>query len=165
MNICKELREYLGLSVSELSKSAQMGYATISLVEANAPVSDKTWVKLAEYFKITVEELKGDTPLDVDRWLDLMTSKEPEVTHDEVVPHTIDRPVELHQLGIKHLIRVSSSAANYYLEDGWHLLDTMSENGTFYCLLGNTKFYTSEDFEKLKRKTQSSKSTSYWMSR
>jgi transcriptional regulator with XRE-family HTH domain len=166
-NICKDLREALGYTVSQLAKQASMASPTINLIECGMPVSERTWVKLADFFKVTPKELKGETKLNVDRWLNEMTKEDALLksgASEALMPAPINKPVELHQLNIKHVIKVTSAATNYYLDDGWIVLDTMCDKGVFYCLLGNKKRYPDEYFENLKKRTQT-RPTSYWMGR
>lgn len=60
----------------------------------------------------------------------------------------------LHQLGIVQVIRVTHTAANNYLMNGWILLDTRPAGDSdelFYCLLGSRRYVSSKEFEQIKR--------------
>lgn len=170
-NICRELRESMGYTSSQLGRKANMGQATINLIEAGSNVSEKSWMKLAKFFDISVGELKGEKKFDMDAWLEKVTAPTPEAEQDmdiqetEATPVVANTPTKLHDLNIKHLIKVTSAAANYYIEEGWILLDTMASpsNDTFYVLLGHERVHSSKDFESMRQKTK--KPTSYWMSR
>lgn len=171
MNICRDLREALGYTVTELARKASMGTPTVTMIEGGMNVSERTWIKLADFFKVSVPELKGEAELDVDRWIKQVTEKvvaEEPINNvapvEEQLPEALSKPVGLYQLNIQHVIKVSTSAVNHYLQNGWILLDTMSKDGVFYCLVGNTKFYHQEDFDKMKGLSPK-RPTAYWMER
>lgn len=164
MNICKDLREALGLTVSALSKESKMSMNTLRLYEAGGGITSKSIAKLSAYFEVSADELEGKKALDIDAWI---KSKNIQQAKPECAAATMPviyrQEPELHQRGIVQVIKTSHSVATFYLEEGWILLDTapMKDESGFYCLLGSTVKYNSEDFARVKGKIPKAKG--YWM--
>ena len=166
MNICKDLREALGLTISALSKESKMASATLKFYENGGGVTQRSIDKLADFFGVTSDELEGKKSLDIEAWLKRKNIQQakPECAATSM-PVIYRQEPELHQRGIVQVIKTSHSVATFYLEEGWILLDTapMKDESGFYCLLGSTVKYNSEDFARLKGKIPKAKG--YWMDR
>ena len=168
MNICKQLREAMGLTIGGLAKESKMASTTLKFYENGGSVTQRSVEKLAAFFEVTPDELDGKQPLDINAWLKKRNKNEvAEISEPESRTVEINRQApELHQRGIVQVIKTSNNAANYYLEEGWILLDTtpMKDGEGFYCLLGSTKAYSPEEFQGIKSK-KTPKAKGYWMSK
>lgn len=163
MNICKDLRERLGLSLSAMQRESGVAVSTIKAFEYGGVVQPWAVAKIADYFGVTIDELCGRQPLDIVAW---SNGNQKNFGQPIEAPVEFKKPTSYFELGIKHIIKVAQTAVNHYLDEGWILLDTLAseEEATFYCLLGNTKRYTQEDFDTMRSKSaDKAKSTSYWM--
>lgn len=174
MNISKKLREALGESLSGCAKQMGTAISTLKLYENGGTVTDKTKEKIAGYFNVTVEQLEGREPLNIELWaMRQKLSKQEQklepapIVAPKITPIDLSRPPALCNMGIVQVIKTSHAAVNFYLEEGWILLDTApmkdDDNG-FFCLIGNTDVWSQEDFERVKRKNKASQK-SYWMTK
>ncbi|MBR5172298.1 MAG: helix-turn-helix transcriptional regulator [Phascolarctobacterium sp.] len=167
MNICKQLREALGLTIGGLAKESKMASTTLKFYETGGSVTQRSVEKLAAFFGVEPDELAGHKSFDIDAWIKTRSADQSDAEESASLTPVIQRQEpELHQRGIVQLIRVSSAAANYYLAEGWILLDTapMKNEEGFYCLLGSTKVLSSEEFASIKSK-KAPRAKGYWMSK
>ncbi len=167
MNISKELRETMELTVSGCAKQIGMAATTLKLYENGGGVSARSVEKIATFFGVSVEQLEGKEPLNIELWAMKNKLEEAEKEQEDQTVPSFPQQLPIHQLGIKQVVKTSHAAVNYYLEEGWILLDTTpmkQEDEGFFCLIGNTEIWTQQDFERIKNKnTKSPKS--YWMTR
>lgn len=172
MNISKELREAMGLTVSGCAKQMSMAVSTLKFYENGGGVTARSVEKIAAFFGVSVEQLEGKEPLNVALWamknrLEEDEKEQEEQEQEEQAVPALPQQLSIHQLGIKQIVKTSHAAVNYYLEEGWILLDTTpmkQEDEGFFCLIGNTEIWSNEDFERIKNKN-SKPPKSYWMTR
>lgn len=178
MNICKELREAMNLTVTGCAKKMGVAVPTLKLYENGGDVTDRTIAKIADFFDVTVAQLEGKETLNIPLWkrkMDLVEAEKEQASSEQSVSNDvagasvgiIQQPA-LYQMGIVQVIKTSHAAVNYYLEEGWILLDTApmkdEDDDGFFCLIGNTEFWSQQDFERVKKKNNVVQK-SYWMTR
>ena len=165
MNICKQLREALGLTIGGLAKESKMASTTLKFYETGGSVTQRSIEKLAAFFGVEPDELAGHKSFDIDAWIKTRSADQSDKEEPASLAPVIHRQEPaLHQRGIVQVIKTSNAAANYYLAEGWILIDTMpmKDDEGFYCLLGSTKPFDYEDFQNVKNK-KASKAKGYWM--